>query len=445
MESNQLYAGGQPFFPKSSANETKALDAYGITGSQETTVQRLLDELADRIANRLLEKTDIADWARQDSKPNYTAEEVHADEAGSARDALMKAKEYTDGAYQQAAAYTDHEIARLVNGADDTLDTLGEIADAIKDNESVVEALHNAIGAKASELELQAHMSNGTAHITQSERNGWNAAASKLSGVADGADTVSFRQALTSGTKIGTIIISGKSFDLYAPENTDTTYSDMKGATADAAGAQGLVPAPAKGTANRYLRSDGAWHVPPDNNTTYGNMLAATANAPGRSGLVPAPAAGKHNAFLRGDGTWVETVKTLLATNAGLPLDAIVGKMLDDKISGLMQSISEINSNLYVLDFNHMVDLASYLVVGVNKSYIPPKPGIISVSFYTETGSNAAIAITRHGLTSYLTASVTADVKNVSADYIVDSTAVTLRKHSNDITLRHIKYIPFKF
>ena len=346
MESNQLYAGGQPFFPKSSANETKALDAYGITGSQETTVQRLLDELADRIANRLLEKTDIADWARQDSKPNYTAEEVHADEAGSARDALMKAKEYTDGAYQQAAAYTDHEIARLVNGADDTLDTLGEIADAIKDNESVVEALHNAIGAKASELELQAHMSNGTAHITQSERNGWNAAASKLSGVADGADTVSFRQALTSGTKIGTIIISGKSFDLYAPENTDTTYSDMKGATADAAGAQGLVPAPAKGTANRYLRSDGAWHVPPDNNTTYGNMLAATANAPGRSGLVPAPAAGKHNAFLRGDGTWVETVKTLLATNAGLPLDAIVGKMLDDKISGLMQSISEINSNL---------------------------------------------------------------------------------------------------
>lgn len=138
-------------------------------------------------------------------------------------------------------------------------------------------------------------------------------------------------------------------------------------------------------------------------------------------------------------------VNNLLTTVAGYALDARQGKVLHDKNVELENALNEINSNLYVLDFNHMVDLASYLVVGVNKSYIPPKPGIISVSFYTETGSNAAIAITRHGLTSYLTASVTADVKNVSADYIVDGTAVTLRKHSNDITLRHIKYIPFKF
>lgn len=33
------------------------------------------------------------------------------------------------------------------------------------------------------------------------------------------------------------------------------------------AGGTGLVPAPATGTANRYLRSDGTWQVPPDNNT----------------------------------------------------------------------------------------------------------------------------------------------------------------------------------
>ena len=51
------------------------------------------------------------------------------------------------------------------------------------------------------------------------------------------------------------------------PPDTNTTYSDMKGATTSAAGTHGLVPAPAAGAANRYLRSDGVWSVPPDTNT----------------------------------------------------------------------------------------------------------------------------------------------------------------------------------
>ena len=49
----------------------------------------------------------------------------------------------------------------------------------------------------------------------------------------------------------------------------DTTYGTMSGATTSAAGKAGLVPAPATGANNRYLRSDGTWAVPPDNNTTY--------------------------------------------------------------------------------------------------------------------------------------------------------------------------------
>lgn len=49
----------------------------------------------------------------------------------------------------------------------------------------------------------------------------------------------------------------------------DTTYGNMIGATTSAAGKAGLVPAPATGANNRYLRSDGTWAVPPDNNTTY--------------------------------------------------------------------------------------------------------------------------------------------------------------------------------
>ena len=51
--------------------------------------------------------------------------------------------------------------------------------------------------------------------------------------------------------------------------DNNTTYTDFTGATTSAAGSTGLVPAPALGAANRYLRSDGTWQVPPDTNTIY--------------------------------------------------------------------------------------------------------------------------------------------------------------------------------
>ena len=47
----------------------------------------------------------------------------------------------------------------------------------------------------------------------------------------------------------------------------DTTYSVMKGATASADGANGLVPAPTKGNEGKFLKADGTWVTPP--NTTY--------------------------------------------------------------------------------------------------------------------------------------------------------------------------------
>ena len=56
------------------------------------------------------------------------------------------------------------------------------------------------------------------------------------------------------------------------------THAAMGAASPSSAGSAGLVPAPAAGAADRYLRSDGAWAVPPDTNTTY---AAATQSAQG--------------------------------------------------------------------------------------------------------------------------------------------------------------------
>lgn len=134
----------------------------------------------------------------------------------------------------------------------------------------------------------------------------------------------------------------------------------MKGAYPALKGNEGLVPAPAAGDNNKFLRGDGTWSVPTntwvanteasdgyvtnpngasskvwktnesgvpgwrdEKDTTYSNMTGATASAAGRAGLVPAPPAKQQNYLLSGNGTWVAPKTTkggslsgfLLATN----------------------------------------------------------------------------------------------------------------------------------
>lgn len=80
---------------------------------------------------------------------------VSDDQINNWDDALEEAQKYTDAAYQQLTGYTDQKIADLVNGAPDTLDTLGEIAKAMSENEDVVTALHEAMGKKANQAEVE--------------------------------------------------------------------------------------------------------------------------------------------------------------------------------------------------------------------------------------------------------------------------------------------------
>ena len=77
-------------------------------------------------------------------------------------------------------------------------------------------------------------------------------------------------------------------------QDTNTTYNDMTGATSDANGSHGLVPAPAKGASNRYLRSDGTWQVPPDTNATYNDATTSS------HGLMTAAMVNKLNGIAAG-------------------------------------------------------------------------------------------------------------------------------------------------
>ena len=195
--------------------------------------------------------------------------------------------------------------------------------------------------------------SSGTAVKATSDANGQNIASTYIKSLSVSGKTVTYTKG--DGT-------TGS----FNTQDTNTTYSVMTGATADAAGASGLVPAPAKGAQTKYLRADGTWQTPPDTNTTYGAatsstlglvkvgsnitnssgtisltksnvtdalgytppttnttysvMGAATSDAAGSSGLVPAPAAGKQTSFLRGDGTWVVPTNTTYSAGAGIGL-----------------------------------------------------------------------------------------------------------------------------
>ena len=70
------------------------------------------------------------------------------------------------------------------------------------------------------------------------------------------------------------IKIGSTTYDIKDDSKAPNTV--FSGATETAAGAQGLVPAPASGKGASYLRGDGTWAVP--TNTTYDN---ATTSADG--------------------------------------------------------------------------------------------------------------------------------------------------------------------
>ena len=79
-----------------------------------------------------------------------------------------------DAALAQSNYYTDAKLADLIDGAPETLDTLKEVADAIAENETVVESLNAAIGTKANQTELDTHADNNVIHVTQDDKDNWN-------------------------------------------------------------------------------------------------------------------------------------------------------------------------------------------------------------------------------------------------------------------------------
>ena len=96
---------------------------------------------------------------------------VTADVAGAVATALEQAKTYTDTTVTE-------KIKALIDNAPGALDTLNEIATALQENQSAVDAIEAAIGNKVDK--------DGSKQL--SDENYTSAEKTKLAGIADGAN-----------------------------------------------------------------------------------------------------------------------------------------------------------------------------------------------------------------------------------------------------------------
>ena len=194
--------------------QNKVIDA-ALAGKANTSHTHTKSEITDFPTS--LPASDVSEWAKAATKPTYTASEVGADASGSANAALTAAK-----------AYTDTEIAGLINGAPTTLDTLGEIATAMSENQSVVEALNSAIGTKANASDLTTHTGNtSNPHgVTKSQIGLGNVGNFKaVSTVAGQGLTEDEKANARTNIGVGTSSFSGDYNDLSNKPVVDTALS----------------------------------------------------------------------------------------------------------------------------------------------------------------------------------------------------------------------------
>ena len=157
--------------------------------------------------------------------------------------------------------------------------------------------------------------------------------ASDITKIKDGTTVVpkATSAANVNGHTVETNVPSGAKF-------TDTTYSDMKGATGSAAGTHGLVPAPAAGANTKFLRGDGTWQNTPNTDTHY-----SAKNVISNSGTGQSNAGNASNPFLN-----------LIENGAVRSSHQIKG-------GGSTTVTTDANGNLVISSTNSTYDLSGYL------------------------------------------------------------------------------------
>ena len=167
---------------------------------------------------------------------------------------------YTSRLGLKKPADTDYVDVADINGNMDTLDAAFALY--------AVCSTAAATAAKTATISGFKLFTGAVAYIKFSVKN--TAANPTLNISSTGAKAIQYQGAAISSSYLNAnrtyaFVYDGSVYQLIGDINTDTKYSVFTGATTSAAGKTGLVPAPAAGYNNRFLRGDGAW-------STYGSI-----------------------------------------------------------------------------------------------------------------------------------------------------------------------------
>lgn len=145
-------SGVSPTIAISPINNGHKVSITDIIGTQEFNIMNGVNGITDY--NDLTNKPDIP-------VPSEVIDSNSTNETVSTSKAVFDYVAISDNtALASANSYTDTAIANLVGTAPDTLNTLEELAAAVQNNETVVEALDSAITNKADKASLSAHTDN---------------------------------------------------------------------------------------------------------------------------------------------------------------------------------------------------------------------------------------------------------------------------------------------
>ena len=325
--------------------------------------------------------TDITSGTTKVAKASHADEATHATSADSATTATSATKATQDGngkvissTYEtkadasskltEAKTYTDEKVANLLNNSTEAVDSIMELAEAMKDNADAIEALETVaaskvptsrkingkaltsditlsasdVGADASgsagavQTNLDTHASNTTLHITATERTNWNAAKTH----ADSAHAPSNAQAnVIESIKVnGTAqTITSKSVNITVPTDNASLTNGAGYITSSAITnkADKATTLSGYGITNAYTKTEMDAALAGKSASGHGHDAATTSAA----GFMTAAMVSKLNGIA--EGATKITVDTALSASSTNPVQ---NKAVNSAISTLTSAVT---------------------------------------------------------------------------------------------------------